>query len=98
MKFEVGKLYMSDGRYSFVIYPEEAIAIECMILRYTSLTNRRTAMLLSQHWGKPFYCVDGEFPIFVLRNGIDDDRIVEILYGDKRGWLVQHSDLVFELV
>jgi hypothetical protein len=89
---EVGKLYKSTDIY-ILCFPDEA-----SISRATSLKNQsigfvrseKNAIETSRYWSYFFRAqvsfISPDEPFLILR---EDDRFIEILRGDKKGWILK---------
>lgn len=83
-RLKVGKLY-SCSKYFLLLYPDKEVAA------YSALARRFAAAESSYseaaYWSKTFgisYC-NTETPLLVLSV---NEKYVEVLAGDKRGWII----------
>ena len=99
-RLEVGKLYSCSGYY-LMLYPDkETATTPDAPISYVAVAVRRkravplaTVAMSAASWSKTFdkpvsYC-NTETPLLVLSADKDADKeYVEVLVGDKRGWII----------
>jgi len=97
---EVGKIYTCK-QYSLLLYPDQeaADAVEAtghlviLTAELAAALPATAAAYLSKQIGKPVSYCDPETPLLVLN--IENDH-VEVLAGDKRGWIINQDWLEIE--
>lgn len=76
----------SDWRY-ITLYPDEETALSMMFAPHGMPGGRRP----------PAYTLPENIPLLVLRMG-EDPRLVEVLAGDRKGWMVKYPTMIFRRV
>lgn len=76
----------SDWRY-ITLYPDEETALSMMFAPHGMPVARRP----------PAYTLPENIPLLVLRMG-EDPRFVEVLAGDKKGWMIKYPTMIFRRV
>jgi hypothetical protein len=95
MMLEVGKLYSCSG-YFLLLYPDkEAAAAAAAAAATTAATTATTAAspaayasAWSRKLGKPVIFCNPETPLLVLSV---DKKYVEVLAGDRKGWIINED-------
>lgn len=81
----------SDWRY-ITLYPDEETALTMMFappgMPAAPRRGRRST---------PAYTLTENIPLLILRMG-EDPRLVEVLAGDKKGWMVKYPTMIFRRV
>ena len=82
----------SDWRY-ITLYPDEETALTMMFAPPGSpaVSFRRGPQRI------PAYTLTENIPLLILRVG-EDPRLVEVLAGDKKGWMVKYPTMIFRKV
>lgn len=83
----------SDWRY-ITLYPDEETANEIM---YANLTDPARKVAWAQKHGVQIHNLTEDVPLLVLRMG-EDPRFVEVLAGDKKGWMIKYPTMIFRRV
>ena len=83
MKLEVGKLYTCE-KYFLLLFPDPETVGAAYAHNDRSAT-AATAAYWSKRFGKPISYADKNVPLLVLNS---KDKCVEVLAGDKKGWIV----------
>ena len=84
--FKVGKLYLCE-QYYLLLYPDpEAVAD---YERSTAAAAHAAAAADAAYWtrklGKPVLYAKKNIPLLILNN---KEKYVEVLAGDKKGWII----------
>ena len=81
---EVGKLY-SCSEYFLMLYPDKETAAGIGAAFATSSTRAAAIALYWSEFDKPVIYCNPETPLLILSA---DKEYVEVLVGDKRGWII----------
>lgn len=82
MKLEVGKLYTSE-EYFLLFFPDQETAAAVDAHRAPGAA--AAAAYWSKRFGKPISYVEKNVPLLMLNS---KDKCVEVLAGDKKGWII----------
>lgn len=81
----------SDWRY-ITLYPDEETALTMMFAPPgMPAAHRRGGRSI------PAYTLTENIPLLILRMG-EDPRLMEVLAGDKKGWMVKYPTMIFRRV
>jgi hypothetical protein len=81
---EVGKLYSCSGYY-LMLYPDRETAAHAASAHAAAHDAERHAAYWTKKLQKPVSFCDPETPLLVLSV---NEKYVEVLAGDKRGWII----------
>lgn len=88
MKMVVGSLVRTSD--CLALYPSEGAALRYMFSPVMDpawiAKNRKHCSLVKE-----------DVPLLVLRNG-SDARLVEVLAGDQKGWIIRYPTMIFRKV
>ena len=83
--FKVGKLYLCE-EYFLLLYPDQEDAAAAA---HYHAAARTSAAVQSTYWtrklGKPVLYVKKNIPLLILNNR---EKYVEVLAGDRKGWII----------
>jgi len=100
MEFKIGKLYKCSDHYILMIYPtrEKAQALtEFERDNCSSLGSARSAGYWSKKLGcSVSYSEPNEIFVFLKEEIIKGERYINVLFGDKQGWIICKNWLRFE--
>jgi hypothetical protein len=82
-RLEVGKLY-SCSEYFLMLYPDKDTSAELNVARYAAVP----AAYWSRELGKPVSYCNPLTPLLVLSV---NEKYVEVLAEDKRGWIINED-------
>lgn len=83
----------SDWR-DITLYPDEETANEIM---YANVMDHARKAAWAQKHGVQIHNLTENIPLLVIRMG-EDPRFVEVLAGDKKGWMIKYPTMIFRRV
>ena len=97
LPLEVGKLY-SCSKYFLLLFPDKDTAADAATTNRAAAARRwgaagATAAYWSKRFGKPVNYCDPKTPLLVLNT---EQEYVEVLAGDKKGWIIYRDWLELE--
>ena len=88
---EVGKLYTCE-KYCLMLYPDPETADVRSALEAGGRSALDAAAASAAYWskrfGKPISYAEKNIPLLVLNN---EEKYVEVLAGDKKGWIIDQD-------
>jgi len=95
MKFEVGKLYKCSDHY-ILIYPTRENA---MVAEQATAAVAWAAGYWSKKLGCSVRCSEpNEIFIFIKEEIIEEHKYLNVLFGDKQGWIIYEDWMEIERV
>lgn len=91
---KVGMLVKTSDWRNIMLFPDEELAIENM---FSAVSGPNTAAAMTIRYRKPVECLMENIPLLVLNIG-EDPRLVEVLAGDKKGWMIRRPTMIFRKV
>ena len=91
---KVGMLVKTSDWRSIMLFPDEELAIENM---FSALGGQNTATALTMRYRRPVEYLTEDIPLLVLNIG-EDPRLIEVLAGDKKGWMIRRPTMIFRRV
>lgn len=90
---KVGML-VKTGQWKYVmLYPDEETAISVMY-------SFPMGHVMANSWARKFnieiHSLTKNVPLLILRMGVVDDRLMEVLAGDRKGWMIRYPNMEFQ--
>ena len=83
MKLEVGKLYVCE-KFHLMLYPDQETGVASGDAASADHA-ASTAAFWSKRFGKPVLFSEKNIPLLILN---DKEEYVEVLAGDRKGWII----------
>lgn len=77
-----------------MLFPDEELAIENM---FSALGGQNAATALTMRYRRSVKYLTENIPLLILRVG-EDPRLIEVLAGDKKGWMIRRPTMIFRRV
>lgn len=77
-----------------MLFPDEELAIENM---FSALGGQNAAAALTMRYRRSVKYLTENIPLLILRMG-EDPRLIEVLAGDKKGWMIRRPTMIFRRV
>lgn len=91
---KVGMLVKTSDWRDITLYPDEETA---NLIMYANMMDPvRKAAWAARH-GVQIHNLTENIPLLILRMG-EDPRLIEVLAGDKKGWMIRRPTMIFRRV